>query len=71
MSETVCVISDFGTSRPSCCRETLSRRGSGPVLLSLLDVPTDDLRWLTLDPPPARPAHAGPYRALKKAISAD
>ena len=42
-----------------------------PALLSRLDVPTDDLQWLTLDPPRRRWAHAGLYSALKKAISAD
>ena len=41
------------------------------MLLSLLDVPTDDLQWLALDPPRRRWAHAGLYSALKKAISAD
>jgi hypothetical protein len=41
------------------------------VLLSLLDVPTDDAHWLTLDPPRRRWAHAALYSALKKAISAD
>jgi hypothetical protein len=40
------------------------------VLLSLLDVPIDDLQWLTLDPSRRRWAHAGQYSALKKAISA-
>jgi hypothetical protein len=34
-------------------------------------VPTDDLQWLTLDPPRGPPALAGLYSALKKAISAD
>ena len=67
MSEAVCLISDCAGGRLS----TPHRGSDLPALLSLLDVPTDDLQWLRLDPPRATPVHAGLYSALKKTISAD
>jgi len=73
MSEAVCLIfrfwhlADIVRAGDS---QHLIEENDLPALLSLLDVPTDDLQWLRLDPPRATPVHAGLYSALKKTISA-